>query len=69
MLTEYNDMADELAKQGSKMEEENHQEEVSEGVIDRWIKEKTNIRWSRMWERSETGEWTRFMVGQIFYFL
>ena len=50
---EYNEMADELAKQGSKMEEDRHQEEVSEGVINRWIKEKTNITWSRMWERSE----------------
>ncbi len=56
----YNDRADEAAKRGTEviMSVEGIEEVTCNAVI-YWIKEKVKKEWKRMWERSETGEWTK----------
>ena len=62
---ELNDEADRLAKIGSTMGSELLQTTVSEGVLNRWIKEKAMKSWKRMWDISESGTWTRELIGKV----
>ena len=56
----YNDRADEAAKQGTELIVNTEDiEEVTSSAVMYWIKEKVKKEWKRMWERSETGEWTK----------
>ena len=41
----------------------NDKEEVSDSTIVKWIKEKMKIRWESMWRRSESGMWTKELIG------
>ena len=62
---ELNEEADRLAKDGSRMEVGCQQENVQRSVIERWIKEKTKDRWNRAWKMSETGWWTKELIGKV----
>ena len=61
---QYNEIADQLAKEGSRfLSEESEPEIVSDSVLKMLIKDITNSNWSRMWRRAESGDWTRDIVG------
>ena len=47
------------------MVSEEMQETVTKSVTDRWIKEKISERWNRAWKNSETGTWTRELIGTV----
>ena len=56
----YNDEADKAAKLGTERNVSiEGDEEVTSSAVIYWIKEKIKKEWKRMWERSETGEWTK----------
>ena len=61
---QYNEIADQLAKEGSRfLSEESEPEIVSDSVLKMLIKDITNSNWCRMWRRAESGDWTRDIVG------
>ena len=60
-----NDEADRLAKMGSHMESVRGDNFVSQGVLNRLIKEKIASRWARMWGYSEAGGWTKELLGKV----
>ena len=62
---EMNEEADQLAKIGSKIIGEGQQEVVSSSVVTRWIREKIYDRWNNAWNLSETGWWTRTLIGKV----
>ena len=60
----YNEVADKLAKEGSNFFiDNNEKEEISDGTIVKQVKEKMKIRWESMWKRSESGAWTKELLG------
>ena len=64
----WNELADVAAKEGTEIEEESEEvEKVTSSAITYWIKDKIKKEWNRMWNRSETGDWTHSLglsVGQ-----
>ena len=62
---EWNEEADRLAKEGCAKEAEEPQEEVPVNVMERWIKDKKRDRWNMAWRTSETGLWTKGLMGKI----
>ena len=59
-----NEIADWLAKEGSKMSCPSTQdEEVSESVLKKMIKDDVKMTWSRMYDRCERADWTKQVMG------
>ena len=40
-------------------------ENVPMNVMERWIKDKTKDRWNRAWKMSESGWWTKQLIGKV----
>ena len=61
-----NEKADRAAKNGCLIPTDSDQTEfISEQVLFGWVKEKSLKRWGEMWRRSESGNWTRFFLGEV----
>ena len=61
---DYNEIADKLAKEGSKKIQMTEQvEAVSESVLSKMIKDQARSIWSRMYERCEAADWTKQVMG------
>ena len=58
-------MADKLAKEEAGIQESNETlvEEITFGAVRKLTKDMIMKRWESMWRRSETGDWTRNLVG------
>ena len=60
---QFNEIADQLAKTGSRLEVQNEEETVSDSVLRMMVKEIIFSSWSRMWSMAESGDWTRDIIG------
>ena len=60
---QFNEIADQLAKTGSRLEVEREEETVTDSVLRMMVKKIIVSSWSRMWSVAESGDWTKDILG------
>ena len=60
-----NENADKAAKAGARILSNNSKELISDQVLFGWVKEKVKKRWQEMWQRSESGVWTKSLINHV----